>query len=56
MSNNEKIEWEIVVDKEGQITTDFESAQNLIGAFSILLRQDKKINPQNYVVTEGIKQ
>jgi len=27
---------------------DFDSNQNLIGLFSILLKVDKRINPQNY--------
>ena len=27
---------------------DFDSNQNLIGLFSILLQVDKRINPQNY--------
>ena len=29
-------------------TADFEAEQNLIGAFSILLEWDKRVNPQNY--------
>jgi hypothetical protein len=27
---------------------EFESEQNLLGLFSILLRVDKRVNPQNY--------
>lgn len=42
-------------DEEGEIKTSlkiddlsFEDKQNLIGFFSILLRVDKRVNPQNY--------
>lgn len=32
----------------GNEEADFNARQNLIGAFSILLEWDKRINPQNY--------
>ena len=37
-----------VLESIGNKETDFEAEQNLIGAFSILLEWDKRINPQNY--------
>lgn len=38
-----------IVENSGfQATPDFDAEQNLIGAFSILLEWDKRVNPQNY--------
>lgn len=34
--------------KDNQKQQEFETDQNLIGIFSILLQVDKRINPQNY--------
>lgn len=34
---------------------EFESEQNLIGLFSILLQVDKRINPQNYQLINNEK-
>ncbi|GEM_PF-6357161 len=36
------------VQGDADKSADFESRQNLIGAFSILLEWDKRVNPQNY--------
>jgi len=45
--------WEKPTDKMSESignkhVADFESEQNLIGFFSILLEEDMRINPQNY--------
>lgn len=46
--DKEKPVEKIVGNRGFQATSDFEASQNLIGAFSILLDWDQRINPQNY--------
>lgn len=45
-NNQEKKEFYQVA--MNNMASDFESRQNLADFFSLLLRVDKKINPQNY--------
>jgi len=35
-------------EKENKTQEEFESEQNLLGLFAILLAVDKRVNPQNY--------
>lgn len=36
------------IEKNNKTQEEFESEQNLLGLFAILLAVDKRINPQNY--------
>jgi len=36
------------IEKNNKAQEEFESEQNLLGLFAILLAVDKRINPQNY--------
>jgi len=36
------------------IDIDFESRQNLVGFFELLLKIDKRVNPDNYKNQEGL--
>jgi hypothetical protein len=35
-------------EKNNKVQEEFESEQNLLGLFAILLAVDKRVNPQNY--------
>lgn len=46
--NNNQEKGEFYQTTMNNMASDFESRQNLIEFFSILLRVDKRVNPQNY--------
>ena len=48
--NKEKVVPNQIPKKE--LSFDFDSTQNLMGVFALLLKVDKRVNPQNYTVHE----